>query len=84
MESIEEIKGINYFIQIQDKTFCLSGIVNPNSHFYVDPSKWNKENIIPEIKRGDYPLLIAPSQSGKTTRVIKLKEQLKSNYLPIY
>lgn len=51
---------------------------------YVDPSNWNEKILIPELEIGNYPLLIAPSQSGKTTRVVKLIEQLKSKYFPIY
>jgi RecA-family ATPase len=46
--------------------------------------RWNEINLIPQLMVGNYPLLVGPSQSGKTTRVMKLVEQLQSKYLAIY
>ena len=66
------------------KRFCPNGLVDPRYHFYIDPSEWNEKNLIPELKNHRYPLLVAPSQSGKTTRVNKLLDQLKDQFLPIY
>eukprot|EP01080_Neovahlkampfia_damariscottae_P000872 gene872-9783_t len=78
-------------VQVQEKisgsskkSFCPNGSVDPEYHFYIDPSEWNEKNLIPQLKISHYPLLVAPSQSGKTTRVNKLLDQLKDKYLPIY
>eukprot|EP01080_Neovahlkampfia_damariscottae_P000049 gene49-4299_t len=45
------------------KSFCPNGLVDPKDHFYIDPSEWNEKNLIPHLKIGHYPLLVAPSQS---------------------
>lgn len=65
------------------KTFCPNGVVNPRDHFYVDPSKWN-EKYLNRLTVGEYLLLVAPSKSGRTTRALKLVDQLESKFLPIY
>jgi hypothetical protein len=80
-----QVQVLGTFKTVEEKkTFCPNGKVNPQHHFYVDPSKWNETNLIPQLKNGNYPLLIAPSQSGKTTRVAKLVDQLQSKYFPVY
>ena len=66
------------------KYFCPNGLVDPKHYFYIDPSEWNEKNLITHIKIGHYPLLVAPSQSGKTNRVNKLLDRLKDQFLPIY
>ena len=71
------------------KKFCANGpILNKEKHFYIDPSEWNTMKIVNSIRRNYYPLLIAPSQSGKTTRIYRLQAQLMENksyqFTPIY
>jgi hypothetical protein len=58
------------------KTFSANGKVDRNRHFFVDPSKWNEKKLIPLLKNNTYPCLMAPSQSGKTTRIMVLLEML--------
>ena len=64
------------------RTFCPNGSVDPEAHFFVDPSKWNE---VGPLLKGCYSALIAPSQTGKTTRVKTLINQLNSNdHLCVY
>jgi predicted AAA+ superfamily ATPase len=69
---------------MEKRTFCANGKVDPEHHFFVNPSSWNEKNLIPRLKNSNFFLLIAPSQSGKTTRTDTLIKQLQnSNLLPI-
>jgi len=61
------------------RTFCANGKVDPVHHFFVSPSKWNEQILLPNLLKGTYTTLIAPSQSGKTTRVATLITKLNSN-----
>jgi flagellar biosynthesis GTPase FlhF len=66
------------------RTFCANGKVEKNSHFFVDPSEWNTEELMPRVERGEYFTLLAPSQTGKTTRAEVFTDQLRKNgYFPL-
>jgi hypothetical protein len=68
------------------RTFCANGRVDASKHFYIDPSEWNTNTIIPKIEAGAFLTVMAPSQTGKTTRMARLVEQLLNDgrYLPIF
>jgi hypothetical protein len=66
------------------KTFCPNGSVNTKSHFYVDTSTWNEANLLPSVQNGKFSILIAPSQSGKTTRIVDFVKRLKKDYTVIF
>jgi hypothetical protein len=66
------------------KTFCPNGSVNTKNHFYVDTSKWNEEILLPSVQNGEFSILIAPSQSGKTTRIVDFVKRLKKDYTVIF
>ena len=59
------------------KTWCTTtGTVYPQRHFYLDPSPFNAEVLVPALKYKQWVTLIGPSQSGKTTRTLVLRDQL--------
>jgi hypothetical protein len=66
------------------RTFCANGKVDPEYHFFVNPSLWNERNLIPMLMNPNFFLLVAPSQSSKTTRTETLMKQLLNmDVLPI-
>jgi hypothetical protein len=68
------------------RTFCPNGRVNPNHHFFVNPALWNEQQLLPLLKEHRFVSLIAPSQSGKTTRMYTLQQQLQveKDILPVF
>ena len=67
------------------RVFSANGNVDPRKHFYVDPKPWNEKNLIPKLEQGGFYVLLAPSQTGKTTKCRTLLEMIKSRgtHLPI-
>lgn len=72
--------------KIEFKTFSANGNVDPKNHFYVDPAPWNEKNLLPSLERGGFFTLLAPSQTGKTTKCTRLIEMIKKDgkFLPIW
>jgi hypothetical protein len=68
------------------RTFCPNGKVNPNYHFFVNPVIWNEQHLLPLLKEHRFVSLIAPSQTGKTTRIYILQQQLlvEKDILPVF
>ena len=68
------------------KKFSTNGKVDPKYHFYVDPTPWNAEYLLPNLERGGFYSLLAPNQTGKTTKCIKLIEMIKKDdkFIPIW
>lgn len=59
--------------------FMVNGAVDPSTTFMVSFAQWNTDNLIePVILKGGYRLLVWPSQSGKTTRIKELVQQLNN------
>lgn len=74
-------------IQVElKKKFYAGGNVDPNKQFYIDPTPWNQKNLLPNLELGGFYTLLGPSQSGKTTKCVKLIEMIenKGEYLPIW
>jgi len=67
------------------RSFCPNSFIDANTIFYVDPTPWNNTFLLPELHRGVWHTLLAPSQSGKTTRVKALIASIeeKGTFLPI-
>ena len=66
--------------------FSANGNVDPQKHFYVDPKPWNEKNLIPKLEQGGFYILLAPSQTGKTTKCRALLEMISNgqNKFPIW
>lgn len=47
-------------------------------NFYVSPHEWNKQHLMPRLMNGEYVVFRGAWQSGKTTRLVELKEQLEA------
>ncbi|KAL0488828.1 Lon protease, partial [Acrasis kona] len=62
------------------KVFAANGDLIPAYHYYVDPSPWNELNLRGRIERMAFTTLVAPSQSGKSTRAKALIESLRSEF----
>ena len=66
------------------KIISPNGSVDPERYIFIDPSVWNKDILIPKIELKQFITLLAPSQSGKTTRARVLVQQLKEKgYFPL-
>ena len=66
------------------RSFCVNTTIDPEHFFYVDPSLWNEENLVRPLLNGSWLTMLAPSQSGKSTRAIALVTTLKGqDVLPI-
>jgi len=64
--------------------FCVNTTINPKEHFYVDPSRWNDEHVLSRLLRGEWLTLLAPSQSGKSTRAQALVLSIeKAGHIPV-
>ncbi|KAL0492082.1 lon [Acrasis kona] len=61
------------------KEFAANDLI-PAYHYYVDPSPWNELNLRGRIERMAFITLVAPSQSGKSTRAKALIESLRSEF----
>jgi hypothetical protein len=68
------------------RTFRPNGKVDPQYHFFVSPEEWNLQHLIPQLLSREFIALVAPGQSGKSTRVDALQKQLLAtgDILPIY
>nr|CAG4714154.1 unnamed protein product [Naegleria fowleri] len=68
------------------KSLCANGLVDTNKYIYIEQTKSVEQKLLPRIERGEFCILIAPSQSGKTSLVVNsLMPRLKEiGYLPIY
>jgi proliferating cell nuclear antigen len=58
------------------RSFSANGSVDPQKHFYVDPRSWNEKNLVPKLENGGFYILLAPSQTGKTTKCRALLEMI--------
>ena len=67
------------------RKFMVNGLVRKDNSFYVPQKEWNDQNLRPPILKKEYIMLVAPSQSGKTTRVLEFCEELKGGkeYFPV-
>lgn len=70
---------------VGSKRFIVNGLVDAKYSFYVSHKEWNDKKLKPAIAAKQYFILIAPSQSGKTTRILEFCEELKKGeqYFPI-
>ncbi len=61
------------------RRFAKNGeVVNDDTIFKVSFKEWNEYYVLPNILRGrEYCLLTYPNQSGKTSRIVELMNQLK-------
>eukprot|EP00005_Dracoamoeba_jomungandri_P002395 CAMPEP_0174250832 /NCGR_PEP_ID=MMETSP0439-20130205/872_1 /TAXON_ID=0 /ORGANISM="Stereomyxa ramosa, Strain Chinc5" /LENGTH=685 /DNA_ID=CAMNT_0015330999 /DNA_START=44 /DNA_END=2101 /DNA_ORIENTATION=- len=59
-----------------ERTWCPNTLITPSRHFYVSPQAWNKKELEKPMFDRKWPCLIAPSQTGKTTRVTESCERL--------
>jgi hypothetical protein len=68
------------------RSFSANGKVDPRKHFYVDPRPWNEKNLVPKLENGGFYILLAPSQSGKTTKCDALLEVIENTqvFVPIW
>src|SRR3989338_9476735 len=55
--------------QRKRKGLCVNGRVEVEEYIYIAPSKWIETELQPRVDRGEFCCLIAPSQSGKTSRI---------------
>ncbi len=66
------------------KFFAVNGLVNEEQHFFVDPSDWNLKRLLPKVEHIEFFILLAPSQTGKTTRASIFMRQLqKQGFFPL-
>jgi len=63
---------------LNNRTWCPNGALDPTRHIYADPTPLNNEQLLPPLTDGQWLSLIAPSQSGKTTRTLALQSQLQA------
>ena len=66
-------------IEKEKRSFSPNGTVDPQNHFYVDPRDWNQKNLLPSLLKGGFYTLLAPSQTGETTKCKKLIEMIQED-----
>lgn len=79
------IASLNQVAGRNRKTFCANGRIGVyDETFFVSPADWNKQNLLPLVKAKRFFTMLAPSQTGKTTRATYFVQQLEVlGYHPI-